>query len=896
MNSYSRNGEPSRSPFSNRNGSPEMEMPSEVLRRLLERNKEDHVEVLEKAVKRVNKDLETVQRPFTTHPDLRRYCDKWDHVLDTLRGRATPKRTVIGVMGRTGVGKSSIINALLDEEAMVPTNCTKACTAFPIEISWNYDEDTSSAYRAEIEFISREEWQKELEVLLAEMLTEDCIASSGESGEPKVETSISWAKFHAVYPPISRRDALRHDPFKLANDADLELLGSKQTFAHAEPSTFYRSVQAWAASRGRSIGKKDATPTESESWPLIKVVKIYTRSPALSTGAVIVDLPGTHDSNAARVAVNDRYIEECTWVWIVAAITRAVDDKSAKELLGAAFKRQLKFDGALSNISFICSKTDDITVSEAIESLNLDDTMERLDSKAAECDRRIQALKRDLDDLKKRKDFHEDMMEKTEEQMKAWELRQTELDAGGIIHASEEHLVAKRKRTAADNGQRKRARTSPADSDSPTDELEDGVEISKVSYPEVNDAPALLTTEDVHTKLDELRHAKKSARSQILSLKTETKSTRQHMSRLEQKREQISAQRYMACIAGRNDFSQRAIQADFAVGIKELDQEAASEDDDGSVSMNDVRDYEDAASSLPVFCVSSRAYQKLRGRLEKTRPVYGFTTLEDTQIPQLRAHCEKLTEARRCQHCLGFLHEYSRLHTSISLWASHIDGDQLTEVERRREIHFLNQKIRTMSIEFTEIIQSCVKDLQRHVKEHIFDHDPAHCQRAATAAPATVENWATPKADGGKGLPWQTYRAAVRRSGYFESSKAGRCDFNADLMEPLVKSTAPGWDRAFNRRLPGSIKSHCAKLILTVDAFHSAFEQRSQQNEICLAKMRTLGAQLSNYGYSFRDLEYDTLATMKSNQRAINRQYSSHMCQVMQPIYTPCSQDSGKLL
>ena len=49
-----------------------------------------------------------------------------------------------------------------------------------------------------------------------------------------------------------------------------------------------------------------------EFWPLIKVVKIYTKSDALSTGAMVVDLPGVHDSNAARSAVAQNYMKSCT--------------------------------------------------------------------------------------------------------------------------------------------------------------------------------------------------------------------------------------------------------------------------------------------------------------------------------------------------------------------------------------------------------------------------------------------------------------------------------------------------------------------------------------------------------------------------------------------------------
>lgn len=72
------------------------------------------------------------------------------------------------------------------------------------------------------------------------------------------------------------------------------------------------------------------------------------KSPALSTGAVIVDLPGVHDSNAARAAVAENYMKQCTGLWIVAPINRAVDDKAAKSLLGESFKRQLKMDGGFS--------------------------------------------------------------------------------------------------------------------------------------------------------------------------------------------------------------------------------------------------------------------------------------------------------------------------------------------------------------------------------------------------------------------------------------------------------------------------------------------------------------------------------------------------------------------
>lgn len=62
-------------------------------------------------------------------------------------------------------------------------------------------------------------------------------------------------------------------------------------------------------------------------------------------------------------------MKQCTGLWIVAPINRAVDDKAAKSLLGESSKRQLKMDGGFSAVTFICSKTDDISLLEAQDSL-----------------------------------------------------------------------------------------------------------------------------------------------------------------------------------------------------------------------------------------------------------------------------------------------------------------------------------------------------------------------------------------------------------------------------------------------------------------------------------------------------------------------------------------------
>jgi hypothetical protein len=80
----------------------------------------------------------------------------WLAQMNKLRKQLSRNRTVVGVVGNTGAGKSSVINALLDEERVVPTSCMRACTAVVTEISWNESDKPSEKYRAEIEFISKD--------------------------------------------------------------------------------------------------------------------------------------------------------------------------------------------------------------------------------------------------------------------------------------------------------------------------------------------------------------------------------------------------------------------------------------------------------------------------------------------------------------------------------------------------------------------------------------------------------------------------------------------------------------------------------------------------------------------------------------------------------------------
>lgn len=388
-----------------------------------------------------------------------------------------------------------------------------------------------------------------------------------------------------------------------------------------------------------------------------------------------MDLPGIQDSNAARATVAEGYIKQCTGLWIVAPITRAVDDKAAKTLLGNSFKRQLKYDGNFSAVTFICSKTDDISNTEAVDSLGLGDDMGCLDNELSLVEGERKDVEEYVSQLMNKKTEYGDVIDTAEEQIDQWEQLQEDVDAGNTTYPSG---IGSKKRKRFPNGNEETP--SSGNGETPSS---------------IQDNP--LTEVDVERKLTELKTAKREARRNRIKLDDQIKQLSLRINELETKSEMIEARRSALCIAGRNLYSKAVIQADFAIGIKELDQE--NQDPEAFNPDEDARDYEEVAKSLPVFCVSSRAYQKMSGRLVKDHAVRGFTSLQQTGIPALQEHCKRITEGTRVANCRRFLNSLSQLRTSMSLWASDDGrGDTSTKAERSFERSVLARELRELEL------------------------------------------------------------------------------------------------------------------------------------------------------------------------------------------------------
>jgi hypothetical protein len=104
------------------------------------------------------------------------------------------------------------------------------------------------------------------------------------------EAGVAYAKIRAVYPQKTKEEIARSNIRDLLREpAVRNVLGTTKTVEEARSDRFYRILQTYVDSKEKSTDDKKQK-REMEYWPLIKVVKIYTKADALSTGAVVVGM------------------------------------------------------------------------------------------------------------------------------------------------------------------------------------------------------------------------------------------------------------------------------------------------------------------------------------------------------------------------------------------------------------------------------------------------------------------------------------------------------------------------------------------------------------------------------------------------------------------------------
>ncbi|KAL1255193.1 hypothetical protein QQF64_013254, partial [Cirrhinus molitorella] len=256
------------------------------------------------------------------------------------------KKATICIVGKSGEGKSSLLSAILEKKNLLPSGSFGACTSVITQVEANLND---SNYTAEIEFISKEEWEKELKDLLTVLSDEN-----EDMNEDLFE--IAEEKITALYGADADKKTLE-ELKKYDKYAEIENLLSKETqnskkISKSDVSEFANDIACYVQNSKSSHG--------GWFWPIVKSVTIkIPNCRELLEHIVLVDLPGTGDCNKTRDDLWKSKLRECSSVWIVSDINRAITDRDPWSILKHCME-ELGPGGECKSINFICTKTDEI--------------------------------------------------------------------------------------------------------------------------------------------------------------------------------------------------------------------------------------------------------------------------------------------------------------------------------------------------------------------------------------------------------------------------------------------------------------------------------------------------------------------------------------------------------
>ena len=258
-------------------------------------------------------------------------------------------------------------------------------------------------------------------------------------------------------------------------------------------------------------------------------------------------------------------MKACTGLWIVAPITRAVDDKTAKVLLGDSFRRQLKFDGIQSSVTFICSKTDDISITEVAEGLDFDDIVSSSFSKAEMLKRSMSTLKAEQKALLGTRSAYNHELDETDVLEETWEDLQRQLDDGKTVYPPLD-ATRKRKRSTQRFSSRKDKVSTDSEDETPDAQSENA---NNEVDPKSKEDRSPLTADDITERLSALKSERKQIRKARHEVDAAIAGAEAKVAEIQAEHDSLLVIVKSACIKWRNEYSKTQIKQDFAAGIKE---------------------------------------------------------------------------------------------------------------------------------------------------------------------------------------------------------------------------------------------------------------------------------------------------------------------------------------
>ncbi|KAF6833883.1 tat pathway signal sequence [Colletotrichum musicola] len=306
--------------------------------------------------------------------------DDWTASLEMLTEAPRSREIRAGLLGGTGLGKSSLLNALMATN-IVPTSQSEACTAAICIYRWNSISENKKILRARITFKSWETVEAELDEMRQEL--EDLEEAQGLMGSfPDAGYDGRVADLNQQIIQVQNWSGLKRDEIKTWSPKQI-ISRSKTAFSENfrrgrgdRSENTYKDIMAdnkndFSELLKPYIDSSKAKAQDGKSfkyWPLVQLVEVFLKADILKHGIQLVDLPGTHDALTSRSQIAQSYEHYLDKHICVTPASRAVDNKAAADFIFSRNDSEaLDMDDMLKGDSMCVAitKIDDIDCSSA---------------------------------------------------------------------------------------------------------------------------------------------------------------------------------------------------------------------------------------------------------------------------------------------------------------------------------------------------------------------------------------------------------------------------------------------------------------------------------------------------------------------------------------------------
>lgn len=333
----------------------------------------------------IAKDLSAALHPveaFKFKFDRNKELGTFQKEAEPLQRFKSTNRLTIGVLGPTGVGKSSMICNLCGIPGIAETSCLgSSCTSVPIEYRGMLEGQTSPFY-IEIEHLSGTELEDYVKELVWEFIqvslpsAED--ADTEEYHKMEADSAAAWTCLGTAF---------KQHENEFEKDSWIE--GAQQGKYKSIITQFLK----WTAELQWPDGVTESGPYTAEAhsveqwqqelakfmqqglWPFIRVVRCFSDSPLLKA-LTLVDMPGLGDTNMARVRATQRYLQRCDHILVLTRISRAVTDEGLQDTITKTLEKYASIDLSANSISrrklslsIVCTHSENIDEKEVLETL-----------------------------------------------------------------------------------------------------------------------------------------------------------------------------------------------------------------------------------------------------------------------------------------------------------------------------------------------------------------------------------------------------------------------------------------------------------------------------------------------------------------------------------------------